>query len=150
MNLELTILIVTAFATFFNNALQYYTQVSTYPLFANLKQDAFAPYHKAYEKRLPLSIYAPYTVLMASTLVLALFHPANVGLGWIIALLVLNGSIMAVSLAFAAPVHYRLDREQRYTAADINQLVRFNGLRLAAATASSVIVLYLLLTTIHV
>ena len=97
----------------FNTGLQYYTTVSTYPLFAALAPDAFVPYHKAYERHLPLAIYLPYTLLMVGTALLLVVRPPAVSPLWVALALLLNGSIMVVSLAFAAPVHARLADAER-------------------------------------
>lgn len=147
MTLALLVLLLVAFATFFNTGLQYYTTVSTYPLFSALDEANFVPFHKAYEGKLPLSIYVPYSLWLLVTLALLWVRLDGVALGWVVALLLLNGSIMAVSLAFAAPVHARLDRVGK-NADDLAKLRRFNLPRLLAATASSLVVLYLLAVTI--
>jgi len=54
---------------------------------------------------------------------------------------------MAESLAFAAPVHYRMGREGKDDRA-IRRLVFFNSFRLLAATASSAILPYLLVVVL--
>lgn len=143
MTLPLFTLLVVAATTFFNTGLQYYTTVSTYPLFQTLHHEGFVAYHKAYEKRLPLAIYIPYTLLMLSTFALLVVRPDSIGLGWVVLLVLLNGSIMVISLLFAAPVHARLDREGK-NERDLELLLRYNLPRLLAATASSAIVCYLL------
>lgn len=147
MTFALLTLLLVAFATFFNTGLQYYTTVSTYPLFQDVDEKNFVSFHKAYERKLPLSIYAPYALLMLSTLSLLFARPEEVALLWIVVLLILNGSIMVVSLAFAAPVHAKLDREGK-NPSDLAKLRRFNLPRLLAATASSLLVLYLLIITV--
>ena len=140
-------LLLVAFATFFNTGLQYYTTVSTYPLFSALDEANFVPFHKAYERKLPLSIYVPYSFWLLLPLTLLFVRPEGVALGWVATLLVLNGSIMAMSLTLAAPVHARLDRVGK-NADDLAKLRRFNLPRLVAATASSLVMLYLLALTI--
>jgi hypothetical protein len=140
------LLVLVALVTFFNTGLQYYTTVTTYPLFSHLAPDNFVPFHKAYERTLPLAIYVPYSLLMVSTLLLAVVRPSSVALGWVLLLLALNGSIMAISLAFAAPVHARLDQRGKDSEL-LRQLRRYNLPRLLAATTSSVVVFVLLLRT---
>ena len=146
MTLALLVLLLVAFATFFNTGLQYYTTVSTYPLFSALDEANFVRFHKAYEGRLPLSIYVPYSLWLLLTLALFWVRPDGVALGWVVTLFVLNGS-MAVSLAFAAPVHARLARKGK-NQEDLAKLRRFNLPRLLAAAASSLVVLYLLAVAI--
>ena len=147
MTLAPLVLLLVAFATFFNTGLQYYTTVSTYPLFSALDEANFVPFHKAYERKLPLSIYVPYSFWLLLTLTLLFVRPEGVALGGVATLLVLNGSIMAMSLTLAAPVHARLDRVGK-NADDLAKLRRFNLPRLVAATASSLVMLYLLALTI--
>ncbi len=148
MSLGLATFVIVVFATFFNNALHFYTQVQTYPLFAWVDREGFVPLHKEYQRRLPLAIYAPYTLLMAANALLLFFRPAEVAVGWVVALLILNASIIVESLALAAPVHYRMDRQTRNDKGEVRRLIRLNGVRLAAATASSFIVVYLLVRTL--
>src|SRR4028119_335040 len=59
MSFGLAIFVVVVFATFFNNALHFYTQVQTYPLFTRVGRDEFVAFHKEYQRRLPHPIYAP-------------------------------------------------------------------------------------------
>lgn len=148
VSLGLATFMVVVFATFFNNALHFYTQVQTYPLFAWVGRDGFVPFHKEYQRRLPLAVYAPYSLLMAANALLLFFRPAEVPLGWVIPLLILNASILVESLALAAPVHYRMDRQTGNDKGEVRRLVRLNGVRLAASTASSIIVVYLLIRTL--
>lgn len=148
MSLGLVTFVVVVFATFFNNALHFYTQVQTYPLFAWVGREGFVPFHKEYQRRLPLAIYAPYSLLMAANALLLFVRPAEVAVGWVVALLILNASIVVESLALAAPVHYRMDRQTRNDKGEVRRLIRLNGVRLAAATASSALVAYLLVRTL--
>ena len=148
MSFGLAIFVVVVFATFFNNALHFYTQVQTYPLFARVGRDEFVAFHKEYQRRLPLAIYAPYSLLMAANVLLLFSRPAELAVGWVVALLILNASIVVESLALAAPVHYRMDRQTRNDKGEVRRLIRLNGARLAAATASSALVAYLLVRTL--
>ncbi|CAA9461053.1 MAG: hypothetical protein AVDCRST_MAG02-2288 [uncultured Rubrobacteraceae bacterium] len=148
MGLGLATFVVVVFATFFNNALHFYTQVQTYPLFAWVGRDGFVPFHKEYQRRLPLAIYAPYSLLMAANALLLVFRPAEVAVGWVISLLILNASVLVESLALAAPVHYRMDHQTGNDKGEVGRLIRLNAVRLAASTASSIIVVYLLVRTL--
>ena len=148
MGLGLLTFVVVVFATFFNNALHFYTQVQTYPLFAWVGREEFVPFHKEYQRRLPVAIYAPYSLLMAANALLLFFRPPEVAVGWVVALLILNASIIVESLALAAPVHYRMDRQTRNDKGEVRRLIRLNAARLAASTASSVLVAYLLVRTL--
>lgn len=143
MGFGLWVLLVLAFATFFMNAIHWYTQVETYPLFSWVPKEGFVSFHKEYERRLPVALYVPYSVLMVANVLLFFSAPEGVGFGWTVVLFVLNAFIAAESLAFAAPVHYRMDREGKDEGA-VRKLVLLNSLRLVAGTASSFVVLYLL------
>lgn len=145
MSTAIIVFVVAAFATFFNNALHWYTQVTTYPLLSWVGQAEFVSFHKEYERRLPFSIYAPYTLLMFSTLLLIFFRPVEIELGWVFVLLVLNASIMIVSLVFAVPIHTRLDRQGYSDKAGIRELIRYNRVRLIISSTSSIIMLYLMM-----
>ncbi len=81
MSFGLAIFVVLVFATFFNNALHFYTQVQTYPLFARVGRDEFVVFHKEYQRRLPLAIYAPYSLLMAANVLLLFIRPAELASG---------------------------------------------------------------------
>ena len=148
MSLGLATFAVVVFATFFNNALHFYTQAQTYPLFGWVDRQGFVSFHKEYQRRLPLAIYAPYTLLMAANALLLFFRPAEVTVGWGVVLLILNASIVVESLALAAPIHYRMDRQTRNDKGEVRRLIWLNGARLAAATASSFVVVYLLVRTL--
>jgi hypothetical protein len=141
------LLLLVTLTSAFNMGLQYYTTVSTYPLFSALSDETFVPYHKAYEHRLPLAIYAPYALLMLGTLLLLFVHPARVSPLWVVLALLLNGAIMAVSLVFAAPVHARLDQHGKRD--DLLALLRrYNLLRLLASAASTTIFVLLALRSL--
>ena len=148
MTLGLVFFVVVVFATFFNNALHFYTQVQTYPLFAWVGRNEFVPFHEEYQRRLPVAIYAPYSLLMAANVLLLFVRPAEVAVGWVVVLLILNASILVESLALAAPVHHRMDRQTGNDKDEAARLIRLNAIRLAAATASSLLVAYLLLQTL--
>lgn len=145
MNLGIIVFAVAAFATFFNNALHWYTQITTYPLLGWVGQAEFVSFHKEYERRLPFSIYVPYTLLMCSTLLLMFFRPTEIGLGWVFVLLLLNASIMVVSFMFAVPIHNRLDRQGYSDKAGIRGLIQCNRVRLIASSTSSITMLYLMM-----
>ncbi|MBD2258356.1 hypothetical protein [Pseudanabaena sp. FACHB-2040] len=144
MSTAIIVFVVAAFATFFNNALHWYTQVTTYPLLSWVGQAEFVSFHKEYERRLPFSIYVPYTLLMFSTLLLIFLRPVEIELGWVFVLLVLNASIMIVSLVFAVPIHTRLDRQGYSDKAGIRELIRYNRVRLIISSTSSIVMLYLM------
>ena len=137
-------LLVVALLSALNWAVHYYTQTVTYRLFPAVAAAAgagpFVRYHQAYEARLPLSVYAPWSALTVATVVLLFVKPAGVDLAWVIAILVLNVSIAPISLFFAAPVHRAIDRDGNMTSGQAAALLQWNGVRLAVATVSLVTV----------
>lgn len=67
----------------------------------------------------------------------------------VVLLLALNGSILAVSLVFAVPVHARLDREGKR--ADLLALLyRYNLPHLVASTVSTLLLVRLLVQVLRV
>lgn len=142
-------LLVLAMLTALNWALHYYTQLVTYRLFPQVAEVAggagFVVYHRAYEARLPFSIYIPWSALTLASIALVAVHPAGVGFAVPVGLLVLNASIAPISLAFAAPRHREIDAHEELTARQASALLRWNGVRLAIASVSLVAVFILAL-----
>lgn len=139
-----SLLLVLALLTALSWAVHYYTQAVTYRLFPVVAAASggagFVRYHQAYEARLPWSVYAPWTLLTLASAAFVVVRPPGVGLAWAVVLLVLNASIAPISLVFAAPLHRAVDRAGALTPARAKALLRWNGVRLAIATASLVLV----------
>ena len=139
-----TVLLVLALLTALNWAVHYYTQLVTYRLFPTVAQatggPGFVRYHQAYEARLPWSIYVPWSLHTIASLAFVVIRPEGVALAWPIVLLVLNASIAPISLAFAAPVHRAVDQGGDLQPAQAAALLRWNGVRLAMATLSLIVV----------
>nr|AGI62221.1 hypothetical protein [uncultured bacterium] len=152
MTAGIGVLLALTCATWFNNALQWYTQFTTYGLFSAIADqtgdEGFVRYHKAYQKRLPATIYVPFGILMVLSVTALFVRPDELGVGGAVLLLVLNAAIGAISGALAAPVHMRVDRQGRLEASDAAALLRWNACRLAVATASSIAVTYFLVQAI--
>ncbi len=142
--METAVLVAVVATTLFNLALQYATQVGTYPLFARLGPESFPGYHAAWERRLPVTIYLPYGALVVSDVLLLVVRPDGVGIGWAIVLLALAAGVTLASVLVAVPVHRRLDAIGEATPDGIRGLLVGNGLRLACLAAASAIVLGLL------
>jgi hypothetical protein len=140
------ILLAATLASVANTALQYYTQVSTYPLFAALPDGVFTPYHIAYERRLIWSIYAPYAVVIALGIALNMVRPDGIGWQAPAAMLALNLAIAPISILLAVPSHIRLSRQGHPDAAGIRLLLRANALRLMASALASAIGVALIAT----
>jgi hypothetical protein len=77
------VLLLAAVVACLNVGLHWYTQVATYPLFAALPAAHFVAYHTAYQRRLPLAIYAPYGLALLTTASLLIVRPPTLGIGWV-------------------------------------------------------------------
>ena len=123
-----------------NWGLHYYTHQVTYRLFPVVAAagggPGFVRYHQAYEKRLPVSIYVPWSLLVAGSVLLVVVRPDGLGVGWPLLLLGLNLAIAVLSVLVAAPVHRRVDAEGALSSGAATMLVRANGVRLAVASLS--------------
>ena len=123
-----------------NWGLHYYTHQVTYRLFPAVASVAGGPgfvrYHQAYAKRLPASIYVPWSLLMVASALLVAIRPVGLGVAWPLLLLGLNLAIAVLSVLVAAPVHRRVDADEELSPAAATTLVRANGVRLAVATLS--------------
>jgi hypothetical protein len=137
-------LLLLALLTALNWAVHYYTQSITYRLFPTIAQaaggTAFVRYHRAYEARLPWSVYVPWSLLTLASLAFVVVRPDGVGPAWPVGLLVLNVSIAPISLLFAAPVHRTVDHTGDLAPSQAAALLRWNGIRLIIATVSLVVV----------
>lgn len=146
VDLGQALLIAVAIVSAFNTAIQYYSQVATYPLFAALPAGAFTPYHAAYERRLPASVHVPYGFLIGSNLVLIAAQLDGIGWEWPIAMLALNLAITPISLLMAVPAHTRLAAQGFADRAGMRVLLQANGLRLTVSAAATAIAFGLVLT----
>lgn len=149
MNVSALVFVIAAFATFFNNALHWYTQFTTYPLFNWVGQTEFSSFHHEYKRRLSFSIYIPYTLLLLSTLLLAFIRPAEVPLVHVLVLLLLNLSIMIISLVWAVPIHQRLQQKGSSDKNGIRRLIGYNTIRLIVSSASSLLMANLMIRLLY-
>jgi hypothetical protein len=135
----LLLLAATAVACF-NAGLHWYTQVATYPLFANLPPEHFVAYHAAYQRRLPWSIYVPYTLALLTAVALLWLRPDTQSIASVWTVLLLHSAITAISVGLAVPLHTRLDREGLRPPL-IRALVRVNALRVVASTLACAVLM---------
>jgi hypothetical protein len=142
--IETGLFVVLVFSTFFNNAIQWYTHLESYPLQAFVGRNEYANYGKEYERRLVFALYIPYFVMLLSNLALIFAPPSVIERLPFIVTFALNLSIMIVSFALAVPIHKRHAQEGGVTPSGVQELLRVNLLRLGANTLSSAIVLFLL------
>lgn len=140
MDVGQVVLLAVALLAAANWGLHYYTHQVTYRLFPAVASAAGGPgfvrYRQAYERRLPASIYAPWSVLVAASALLVVVRPVGLGLAWPLLLLGLNLTIAVLSVLVAAPVHRQVDAEEELSGAAATALVRVNGVRLGVATLS--------------
>ncbi len=126
--------------TALNWTIHFYTHVVTYRLFsviaANADGAGFVRYHQAYERKLPWSIYMPWSMLVAASILYLVAAPSV----YAATLLLLNLSIAVISVVFAVPTHRRIGRIGAFTDRDATILLRANLLRLLVATLSLALV----------
>ncbi|GAB4511729.1 MAG: hypothetical protein OHK0046_10220 [Anaerolineae bacterium] len=144
MSLELVVFLALVFTTFYINAVQWYTQVESYPLMTYVGAQEYRAYGQFYERRLVFALYIPYLVQMLSNLFLIFSRPEGLATVWFIIAFLANLSIMVLSLTLAVPVHKKHAAQGFITDDGVRAVLRVNLLRLAAACLSSGIMLYLL------
>lgn len=132
------VLLLAAAVACLNVGLHWYTQVATYPLFLTVPPAHFVAYHTAYQRRLPLAIYAPYGFALLTTALLLVVRPPTLDVGWVWLALALHGAVSGISLAPAVPLHARLGRDGQREAL-VRRLVHVNAWRLAAAVLASAV-----------
>ena len=97
MDVGRCVLLLLALLTALNWAVHYYTQTVTYRLFPVVADASggagFVRYHRAYEARLPWSVYLPWALLTLTSVAFVLVRPAGLGATAPVVLLVLNASI---------------------------------------------------------
>jgi hypothetical protein len=152
MSAGLWVLVILTCLTWFNLAIQWYTQVGTYallPAVADASDDAgFVRYHLAYQRRLPATVLVPYGLLMVTSVLFQFVHPAGVGLFGRLLVLLLNLVVAVVSVGFAAGAHKRMDKAGAFDPAGGKALLRYNAIRLVAMFASGITVIVLLASTV--
>ena len=126
----------------FNNGVQAYIHFEAYPLFAYAGKETISTYISEYEKRLTIPLLAPYALTLVVNLLLLFFRSEQMSLIGLIIVFILNISVATVTMVVATPVYNRI-KESGLD--EMPRLMTINLLRLLLSTASSVVVLYLLL-----
>lgn len=139
-----TMLLLATLLSAFGLAIQYYSQVATYPLFAALPDGAFVPYHAAYERRLVWAVYVPFALTLAICAALLVVRPAGTGWAGPAAMLALNALIAPISVLVAVPTHIRLTRLGHVDAPGMRRLLTANALRLLASLLATAIGVWLI------
>lgn len=146
--LSTILFLVFVFTIFYNNGVQAYIHLEAYPLFAFVGTQELPAYFKEYEKRLLLPLFLPYLATVLSNILLLVFRPARLSLLWLIVALALNIAVTVVTLVLAGPLYTRYKQAGKISAEGMRKLLNANFLRLALSTASSIIVIYLLLSVL--
>ncbi len=150
------LLLALSFLTFFVTSIQWYTQHVSYPISALVGPSEAVQYGSRYEAGLVVALYIPYFLLLIVNAVLLLRPPQFIP-RWTLALaLLLNLSIVVISLGLAVPLHQQVAEARIAAPNDAAQrtpleaaLLNINWLRVSAATISSAITLWMLGVALH-
>jgi hypothetical protein len=148
MSLESMVFIVLILTTFYNNGVQAYIHLEAYPLIPLVGKSEFAAYLNEYERRINGVLVIPYGITVLSNLALIFLHPASLSVIWVIIALLLNLAVSIVTLRLATPVYNRIKQNGQANASDMGELMRINLYRLGLSTASSVVVIIMLLAVL--
>jgi hypothetical protein len=132
--------------TLFSNGVQAYIHFEAYPLLSKVGKPDFAAYIADYEKRLTVPLLLPTGLTVLSNLVLIFVHPVSLSVIGVIVALLLNLAVPVTTATVAAPVYNRVKAAGQAAGEDMSQLMRINLLRLLLSTASSLVILALLIT----
>jgi hypothetical protein len=143
MSLGVIAFIVLAATTFFSNGVQAYIHYEAYPLFTSVGKAEFTNYLKEYETRLTIPLVVPYVLTLLSNLLLIFIHPTNLSVVAVVIAFLLNLAVSIVTIRLATPI-YNPIKQNGATAAEMEQLMRINLVRLVLSTISSVVVIYML------
>ena len=148
MSFELIVFIVLIVLTLFNNGVQAYIHFNAYPLLAYVRKEDFGKYLSEYEKRLMFPLMLPYGLMVLSNVVLIFTRPGKVSVAGVIVALLLNLAVATTTVVVATPVYNRIKAAGQAAGDDMSRLTQINLLRLLLSTASSLVVLFLLLTAL--
>lgn len=147
MTLEWILFVVLVALVLYNNGVQAYIHFEAYPLIAFVGKAESGAYLAEYERRLTIPLLLPYGVTMLCNLALIFVHPDNLSVVGVIAAFVLNMAVAVTTMVVATPVYNRI-KASGANAADMSRLMSINLVRLLLSTASSLLVLALLLTSV--
>jgi hypothetical protein len=140
-----------AFLTFYVTAVQWYTQFVSYPISALVGSSESVAYGSRYEYGLIFALYIPYFALIIVNLAMVFVNNVPYSRWRLIAALLLNLSIVVISLGFAVPLHQQVTQLRTNVPDDITAraaleaaLLNLNWLRVLAATLASALVLGIL------
>lgn len=140
-----------AFLTFYVTAIQWYTQFVSYPISALVGSSESIAYGSRYESGLIFALYLPYFALIFVNLAILFVRNIPYPRWRLIAALLLNLSIVVISLGFAVPLHQQVAQlrasapdDTAARAALETALLNLNWLRVLSATLASALILGLL------
>ena len=128
------LVLVSAYAGF-----QWTVRGLVYPQFAQVPPDAFARYERRHQQRVSRVVGPLFAGQGVTTLWLLLDRPAGVPWAWVLATAGLLAAVLVVTALGAVPLHRRLDAA--WDPAAHRSLLRVDGVRVAAASANTVVVL---------
>ena len=128
------LVLVSAYAGF-----QWTVRGLVYPQFAEVPPGAFAGYERRHQQRVSRVVGPLFAGQGVTTLWLLLDRPAGVSWVWVLATAALLAAVLVVTALGAVPLHRRLDAG--WDPAAHRSLLRVDGVRVAAASANTVVVL---------
>ena len=138
------IFLVYVFLTCFMLTMLWYTHAQTYPLTALVGPEQWLTYYSAYLARLLYVLYIPWGLLLLASIALCLEPPFGLPRAAFVLTLILQLSILPVSVLLAVPVHNRHLLAHAMSAGDLDTLLLANAVRLATGFFSTGIVLWML------
>jgi hypothetical protein len=139
------LLVILVALTLYNNGVQAYIHFEAYPLLAFVGRGEFAQYLAEYEKRLIIPLLLPYGLTVLANIAVIFIRDVNLPVLGVIVTLILNLAVAAVTVVLATPIYNRV-KQAEDAATELKNLMNINWLRLLLSTASSLVILYLLLT----
>ena len=137
-----TILLICLFFSLQSVGMIWFLQLNHYPLYANVGRDVFREYVTAHNERLLLPIVLPGVLAFASSIALALWHPAEIP-DWSVWIVVALNAVTGMSTALLqGPAHGALARDG-YSAPLVRKLLATNWLRTAAWTTNGVLLTWM-------
>jgi hypothetical protein len=128
--------------TLFMTGVIWFMQLLEYPLFALVGSDEFPAYHARHNRGLPLLVFLPTFITLASVCALFWFRPRGVPTWPILLVLGLLLTTIVSTALWHAPLHQRLDRDG-LALETIHTLVRANWLRTLTWTLTMLLMLYI-------
>jgi hypothetical protein len=148
MTLSEAILLICLFFSLYSVGMIWFLQLNHYPLYANVGRDVFKEYISIHNQRLLFPVILPSLLAFASSIALALRHPAEIP-DWSVWLVIALNAVTAVSTALVqGPAHSVLARDG-YSAPIVRKVLSTNWLRTAAWTANGALLTWMTALTMN-